>query len=180
MALLSASTAPLSGTVPNTLANAQNVKTLQLARSKVSGTLPSYLEQAPNMFNVYFTDSDISGTLPNLTASNIIYELAFKGISVSGTLPASYKRFAPCLSLWVYETPVSPPHAMHSPYKPQRMPLTWKERPQHCQLIQQLHLICLICVCGAGEWHPTKRVLQYYQYQANLSLWSKVQWKSAS
>jgi hypothetical protein len=152
IALSSASTAPLSGTVPNTLVNAPNVTSLRLDRSKVSGTLPSYLEQAPELENAYFTDSDISGTLPEFNSSNKIFDIAFKGISVSGTLPKSYKRFATnCVTIWVYETPVSPPHGMHSPYESQRLALT-SSTANECNNCASL----TACGCGAGEWHPTK------------------------
>ena len=115
IALTSTSTAPLSGTVPNTMANAQNIQTVQFTKTRVSGTVPGYFERATGIENVYFADSRISGTLPNLEASNNIYDLAFKGILASGTLPESYKRFDPCVTLWVYETSVNPPQNLHLP-----------------------------------------------------------------
>jgi hypothetical protein len=80
----------LSGTIPSSLGQLNNLQDLVLPTNQLSGTIPSSLGQLSNLRNVYLYRNQLSGTIPDSIGQ--LYNLQHIYINsnqLSGTIPLS-------------------------------------------------------------------------------------------
>ncbi len=80
----------LSGTIPSTLGNLNNIIELNLANNQLSGSIPSSLGNLTNLQYLYLANNQLSGAIPSSLGNlNNIIELNLANNQLSGSIPST-------------------------------------------------------------------------------------------
>jgi len=80
----------VDGEIPNSIANLEYLKVLELSFNKISGTIPSEIGQLSNLKLLALNGNDIKGSIPNTIGDLIsLKELHLSSNNLQGNIPVS-------------------------------------------------------------------------------------------